>query len=91
MTYFYYIIILTLARLGRLCFENLRFFKMCSQNAGNAISDRDPNFKNFLGACPQIPLAISCLRYSAHTFSDRILSWGRRANKMGLLAVLPHH
>jgi hypothetical protein len=70
-----YITILTLARLGRLCFEKLRFFL-------NVLSEcrkyyfRDLNFKNFLGACPQIPLANSCLRYSAHTFGDRILSWG---------------
>jgi hypothetical protein len=25
---------------------------------------------------PPDPLANSCLRYSAHTFGDRILSWG---------------
>ena len=36
-----------------------------------------PKFKKSPGgACPQTPLANSCLRYSAHTFGDRILSWG---------------
>jgi hypothetical protein len=49
---------------------------MFSQNAGNAISDRDPNFKNFLGGGTQTPLANSCLRHSPHTLGDRILSWG---------------
>ena len=42
---------------------------------------RDPNFKNFLRAYPQTPLVNSCLRYSANTFGDRILSWGE-ARKM---------
>jgi hypothetical protein len=79
----------------KLCFEKLRFFQMCSQNAGNAISetqilkiswvvgggDMPPSFN---------PLTNSCLRYSAHTFGDRIPCWGR-ARKMGPLAVLPHH
>jgi hypothetical protein len=53
---------------------------------------RDPNFKTFWGGMPpaSTPLANSCLRYSAHTFGDRILCWGR-ARKMGPLAVLPHH
>jgi hypothetical protein len=55
-------------------------------------SFRDSDFKNFLGGdAPSFnPLANSCLRYSAHTFGDRILCW-ERARKMGPLAVLPHH
>ena len=28
------------------------------------------------GACPQTPLVNSCLRYSAHTVGNRIVSWG---------------
>jgi hypothetical protein len=73
MTYFtiIYITILTFARLGRLCFEKLRFFQMCCQNAGNAISET-LILKISWGACP---LVNSCLRYLAHTFGDRILSW----------------
>jgi hypothetical protein len=39
---------------------------MCSQNAGNAISETQL----------QPPLDNSCLLYSAHTFGDRILCWG---------------
>jgi hypothetical protein len=35
-----------------------------------------PKFKNFLGDMPQTPLANSSLRFSAHTFGDRKLSWG---------------
>jgi hypothetical protein len=46
---------------------------------------RDPNFKNFLGACPQIPLA-NRLTPSAIAHYP-----GGRARKMGPLAVLPHH
>jgi hypothetical protein len=34
---------------------------------------RDPNFKNFLGICPQT---------DPHNFGERVLSWGR-ARKMG--------
>jgi hypothetical protein len=49
-----YITILTLARLGHLCFEKLRFFKMCSQNAGNAISETQI-LKISWGAYPQTP------------------------------------
>jgi hypothetical protein len=50
-----------------------------------------PTFKKIPGrACRQTPVANFFLRYSAHTFGDRILSWGR-AMKMGPLAVLPHH
>jgi hypothetical protein len=62
---------------------------MSFQNAGNAISETQI-LKISWGACPQIPLTNSCLWYSAHTFGDRILG-GRRAKKMGLLPVLPHH
>jgi hypothetical protein len=60
---------------------------MCSQNAGK----RDPNFKNFLRwACPQTPTANLCLRYSAHTFGDRILSWrGGHAGKWALWQFCP--
>ena len=48
---------------------------MCSQNAGNAISETQ--ILKFSGACPRTPLVISWLWYSAHTFGDRILpSWG---------------
>jgi hypothetical protein len=50
------------------------FFLMCSQNAGNAISETQ--ILKIPWACPQIPLANLCLWYSAHTFGDRILSWG---------------
>jgi hypothetical protein len=50
---------------------------MCSQNCRKCYF-RDPNFKNFLGACPQIPLANSYLRYSAIAYYP-----GRRARKMG--------
>jgi putative component of membrane protein insertase Oxa1/YidC/SpoIIIJ protein YidD len=49
-----YITILTLARLGHLCFEKLRFFKMCSQNAVNAISETQI-LKISWGAYPQTP------------------------------------
>jgi hypothetical protein len=40
---------------------------------------------------PPDPLANSCLQYSVHTFGDRILSWEEGKEKMGPLAVLPHH
>jgi hypothetical protein len=64
---------------------------MCSQNAGNAISETQILKISWGGHAPRFnPLANSCLRYSAHTFGDRILCWGR-ARKMGPLAVLPHH
>jgi hypothetical protein len=57
---------------------------------------RDPNFKNFLGAYApgSTPLANSCLRYSAHTFTgDRAYypGGGGGARKMGPLAILPYH
>ena len=58
---------------------------MCSQNAGNAISETH-SLKIPGRACPHTPLANFCLRYSAHTFGDRILSWGR-ARKMGPKAI----
>jgi hypothetical protein len=51
---------------------------MCSQNAGNAISETQI-LKISWGGMPPDPLAILCLRYSAHTFGDRILSWGKWA------------
>ena len=51
------------------------FKKMCSQNAGNAISETQI-LEISLEGLPQTPVANSCLRYSAHTFGDRILSWG---------------
>jgi hypothetical protein len=62
------------------------FLKTCSQNAGNVISETQI-LKISWGACPQTPLANSSLRFSAHTFGDRKLSWGR-TRKMGPLAVL---
>jgi hypothetical protein len=59
-----------------LCFEKLRFKKkMCFQNAGNAISETHILEISWEGI-PQTTLANWCLRYSAHTFGDRILSWG---------------
>jgi hypothetical protein len=48
---------------------------MCSQNEGNAISDTQI-LKISWWACPQTPLANSCLQYSANTFGNRILSCG---------------
>jgi hypothetical protein len=54
---------------------------MCSQNAGNAISEAQI-LKISWEACPPTPLANSCMRQSSHTFGDRILCWGR-ARKMG--------
>ena len=63
---------------------------MCSQtDAGNVISEK--KILKFPGehAPSSIPLANSCLRYSAHIFGARILCWGR-ARKMGPLAVLPN-
>jgi hypothetical protein len=48
------------------------FFKMCSQNAGNTISETQIK-KNFLGEA--YPLANTCLRYSAHTFGDWIFGY----------------
>jgi hypothetical protein len=58
----------------KLCFEKLIFFKMCFQNAGNAISETQI-FKISWGGMLPDPLANSCVRYSAHTFGDRIPSW----------------
>jgi hypothetical protein len=53
---------------------------MCSQNAGNAISENQIlkiSWGGHAPTCPppSTPLANSCLRYSAHTFGDRILCW----------------
>jgi hypothetical protein len=47
---------------------------MYSQNAWNAISET--HIEGMPRACRQTPVANFCLRYSAHTFGDRILSWG---------------
>ena len=64
---------------------------MCSQNAGNAILET--RILKIIWECPQTPLATvtSCLRYSAHTLGDHLLSWEKGARKMGPLAILPHH
>ena len=50
---------------------------MCSQNAGNAISENQILKISWGGGhAPTFnPLANSCLRYSAHNFGDRILCW----------------
>jgi hypothetical protein len=48
---------------------------MCSQNAGNAISETHILKISWEGMPPD-PVANFCLWYSAHTFGDRILSWG---------------
>jgi hypothetical protein len=62
---------------------------MCSQNAGNGISETKI-LKIPWGACPmQIPLANSCLWYSAHTFGDRILSWGGGQGKWAFWQFCP--
>ena len=45
--------------------------------------------KIFWGLWPQTSIANSCLRYSAHTFGDCILSWGEGKERMGPLAVCP--
>ena len=61
---------------------------MCSQNAGNAISEThilEISWEDM----PQTPLADSCLRYSAHTFGDRILSWGGGQGKWALWQFCP--
>jgi hypothetical protein len=59
----------------KLCPEKLRFIYMCFQNAGNAISETQILKISWGGMLPD-PLAYSCLRYSAPTFGDRILSLG---------------
>ena len=51
------------------------FKKMCSQNAGDAISETHILRISWEGMPPE-PVANFCLRYSAHTFGDRILSCG---------------
>jgi hypothetical protein len=56
----------------KLCFEKLRFFLNVFSECRKCYF-RDPYS---WGTCPQILLANSGLRYSAHTFGDRILSWG---------------
>jgi hypothetical protein len=50
---------------------------MCSQSAGNIISETQISNISWRGHAPH-PLAKSCLWYSVHPFSDRILSWGRQ-------------
>ena len=43
-----------------------------------------PTVSKFPGrACPQTPVANFCLRYSAHAFGDRILSWGTEGKENG--------
>ena len=56
MTYFYYNIhyYTDPCKIGSPVFEKLRFFKMCSQNAGNAISETQI-LKISWGACPDPP------------------------------------
>jgi hypothetical protein len=51
------------------------FFKMCTQNAGNSISETQI-LKISWGGAPRPPIVNSCLRYSAYTSRDRILSLG---------------
>jgi hypothetical protein len=61
---------------------------MCSQNAGNAISEThilEISWEDM----PQTPVANSCLRYSAHTIGDRILSWGGGQGKWALWQFCP--
>jgi hypothetical protein len=56
------------------------FLKMCPQNARNAISGTqilNPSLAN------------SSLRYSIHTFGDRILSWGRARREWALWQFCP--
>jgi hypothetical protein len=67
----------------KLCFEKLRYFLNVFSECRKCYFI-DPNFKNFRGGLPPDPLANSCLRYSAHTFSDRILCWGRARKKNAL-------
>ena len=70
----------------KLSFEKLRFFLNVFSECRKCYF-RDPYLKNFLGGtCPSFNQANLCLRYSAHTFSDLILCWGR-ARKMGPLVT----
>jgi hypothetical protein len=62
----------------------------CSQNAGNAIWETQI-LKLSLGGggMPPSPPANLCLRHSAHTVSNRILSWGGGQGKSALCPFFP--
>jgi hypothetical protein len=64
------------------------FKKMCSQNAGNAISETHILKISSVGM-PQTPVANFCLPDSAHTFGDRILSWGEGKENRPLDSFAP--
>jgi hypothetical protein len=61
---------------------------MFSQNAGNAISETQI-LKISWGACPQTPLANSCLLYSAHTTAIAYYPGGKASRKWALWQICP--
>ena len=68
----------------KLCFGSLIYFLNMFSECRKCYF-RDPNLKKFLaGGIPQTPLANSCLRYSAHTFGDWIISWERARREWAL-------
>jgi hypothetical protein len=71
-------------------FWEAEIFLMCSQNAGNAISETQI-LKISWGACPQTPLTNSCLRLLGSHLRSLHTILGEGKEKMGPLAVLPHH
>jgi hypothetical protein len=72
----------------KLCFEKLRFsFKMCSQNAGNAISETQI-LKIYRGGMPPDPLKLT--RACGTRLTPSAIAYYPAKEKMGPLAVLPH-
>ena len=66
----------------KLCFEKPRSFLKCVLRMQEMLFQR-LQFKKFPGSMPPDILADSCLRYSAHTFGDRILPRGEGKERMG--------